>query len=69
MDNLAQCLRYYVADRLSNDPGWKNVAVSKVLLLKRLSVDVGYQPCSENDSYHHSSVLSLTFCFNPGLPV
>ncbi|XP_072217828.1 5'-3' exoribonuclease 2 isoform X2 [Leuresthes tenuis] len=27
MDNLAQCLRYYVADRLSNDPGWKNVAV------------------------------------------
>ncbi|XP_016519821.1 5'-3' exoribonuclease 2 isoform X2 [Poecilia formosa] len=27
MDNLAQCLRYYVAERLSNDPGWKNVAV------------------------------------------
>lgn len=27
MDNLAQCLRYYVADRLSNDPGWKNVTV------------------------------------------
>ncbi|XP_069033572.1 5'-3' exoribonuclease 2 isoform X2 [Embiotoca jacksoni] len=27
MDNLAQCLRYYVADRLSNDPGWKNVVV------------------------------------------
>ncbi|KAG7215837.1 hypothetical protein INR49_021872 [Caranx melampygus] len=27
MDNLAQCLRYYVADRLSNDPGWRNVTV------------------------------------------
>ncbi|TKS75349.1 5'-3' exoribonuclease 2 [Collichthys lucidus] len=27
MDNLAQCLRYYVADRLSNDPGWRNVVV------------------------------------------
>ncbi|XP_015251166.1 PREDICTED: 5'-3' exoribonuclease 2 [Cyprinodon variegatus] len=27
MDNLARCLRYYVADRLSNDPGWKNVVV------------------------------------------
>ncbi|XP_034555130.1 5'-3' exoribonuclease 2 isoform X5 [Notolabrus celidotus] len=27
MDNLAQCLRYYVADRLSNDPGWQNVTV------------------------------------------
>ncbi|XP_028296339.1 5'-3' exoribonuclease 2 isoform X3 [Gouania willdenowi] len=27
MDNLAQCLRYYVAERLSNDPGWKNIVV------------------------------------------
>ncbi|XP_048371455.1 5'-3' exoribonuclease 2 isoform X2 [Sphaerodactylus townsendi] len=27
MDNLAKCLRYYVADRLNNDPGWKNVTV------------------------------------------
>uniref|UniRef100_A0A671X0P3 5'-3' exoribonuclease n=1 Tax=Sparus aurata TaxID=8175 RepID=A0A671X0P3_SPAAU len=27
MDNLAKCLRYYVADRLSNDPGWSNVTV------------------------------------------
>ncbi|CAN9507338.1 unnamed protein product [Ophioblennius macclurei] len=27
MDNLARCLRYYVAERLSNDPGWKNVTV------------------------------------------
>ncbi|GAA6102175.1 5'-3' exoribonuclease 2 [Tachysurus ichikawai] len=27
MDNLAKCLRYYVADRLSNDPGWRNVTV------------------------------------------
>ncbi|XP_049613705.1 5'-3' exoribonuclease 2 [Syngnathus scovelli] len=27
MDNLAQCLRYYVADRLSNDPGWRNLTV------------------------------------------
>uniref|UniRef100_A0A8K9Y332 5'-3' exoribonuclease n=1 Tax=Oncorhynchus mykiss TaxID=8022 RepID=A0A8K9Y332_ONCMY len=27
MDNLAKCLRYYVADRLSNDPGWRNITV------------------------------------------
>ncbi|KAM8725999.1 5'-3' exoribonuclease 2 [Acanthopagrus schlegelii] len=27
MDNLAKCLRYYVADRLSNDPGWSNITV------------------------------------------
>ncbi|XP_019727107.1 5'-3' exoribonuclease 2 isoform X1 [Hippocampus comes] len=27
MDNLARCLRYYVADRLSNDPGWRNITV------------------------------------------
>ncbi|XP_051951280.1 5'-3' exoribonuclease 2 [Xyrauchen texanus] len=27
MDNLAKCLRYYVADRLTNDPGWQNVTV------------------------------------------
>ncbi|XP_023697528.2 5'-3' exoribonuclease 2 isoform X2 [Paramormyrops kingsleyae] len=27
MDNLAKCLRYYVADRLSNDPGWRNLTV------------------------------------------
>jgi 5'-3' exoribonuclease 2 len=25
MARLADCLRYYIADRLSNDPGWKNV--------------------------------------------
>jgi 5'-3' exoribonuclease 2 len=25
MDQLAICLRYYVIDRLNNDPGWKNV--------------------------------------------
>ncbi|KAI7799488.1 5'-3' exoribonuclease 2 isoform X1 [Triplophysa rosa] len=27
MDNLAKCLRYYVADRLTNDPGWSNITV------------------------------------------
>ncbi|XP_062857792.1 5'-3' exoribonuclease 2 [Trichomycterus rosablanca] len=27
MDNLAKCLRYYIVDRLSNDPGWRNVTV------------------------------------------
>ncbi|KAM6915509.1 5'-3' exoribonuclease 2 [Xenentodon cancila] len=27
MDNLAHCLRYYVAERLSNDPGWRNIVV------------------------------------------
>ncbi|XP_061098917.1 5'-3' exoribonuclease 2 isoform X3 [Conger conger] len=27
MDNLAKCLRYYVADRLSNDPGWRSLTV------------------------------------------
>lgn len=28
MDNLAKCLRYYIADRLNNDPGWKNLTVN-----------------------------------------
>lgn len=27
MDNLAKCLRYYIADRLNNDPGWRNITV------------------------------------------
>ena len=27
MDRLAECLRYYITDRLNNDPGWKNVKV------------------------------------------
>ncbi|TSP57651.1 5'-3' exoribonuclease 2 [Bagarius yarrelli] len=27
MDNLAKSLRYYIADRLSNDPGWRNITV------------------------------------------
>uniref|UniRef100_UPI00398EDA4E 5'-3' exoribonuclease 2 isoform X2 n=1 Tax=Pristiophorus japonicus TaxID=55135 RepID=UPI00398EDA4E len=27
MDNLAQCLRYYIADRLNTDPGWKDLTV------------------------------------------
>uniref|UniRef100_A0A671SJI4 5'-3' exoribonuclease n=1 Tax=Sinocyclocheilus anshuiensis TaxID=1608454 RepID=A0A671SJI4_9TELE len=27
MDNLAKCLRYYIADRLTNDPGWHNITV------------------------------------------
>lgn len=27
MANLSLCLRYYIADRLNNDPGWKNIKV------------------------------------------
>lgn len=27
MHKLAECLRYYVYDRLNNDPGWKNLTV------------------------------------------
>ena len=27
MANLSICLRYYIADRLNNDPGWKNIKV------------------------------------------
>jgi len=27
MHKLAKCLRYYVHDRLNNDPGWKNIQV------------------------------------------
>uniref|UniRef100_A0A4W4F4I0 5'-3' exoribonuclease n=1 Tax=Electrophorus electricus TaxID=8005 RepID=A0A4W4F4I0_ELEEL len=27
MDNLAKCLRYYIADRLTNDPGWRTLSV------------------------------------------
>ena len=28
MANLSLCLRYYIADRLNNDPGWKNIQVT-----------------------------------------
>ena len=27
MHKLAKCLRYYIHDRLNNDPGWKNIQV------------------------------------------
>ncbi|XP_076874177.1 5'-3' exoribonuclease 2 [Brachyhypopomus gauderio] len=27
MDNLAKCLRYYVAERLTSDPGWRTLTV------------------------------------------
>ncbi|XP_070576622.1 5'-3' exoribonuclease 2-like [Ptychodera flava] len=27
MFRLAECLRYYISDRLTNDPGWKNIKV------------------------------------------
>ncbi|KAK3752419.1 hypothetical protein QZH41_008621, partial [Actinostola sp. cb2023] len=27
MANLSQCLTYYIAERLNNDPGWKNIKV------------------------------------------
>ena len=27
MHRLADCLRYYVHDRLNSDPGWKNIKV------------------------------------------
>ena len=31
MDRLAVCLRYYIADRLATDPGWKNIKVMFIL--------------------------------------
>lgn len=27
MSHLSECLRYYIHDRLSSDPGWRNVKV------------------------------------------
>ena len=27
MFRLADCLRYYIHDRLNNDPGWQNIEV------------------------------------------
>ena len=32
MTNLSICLRYYIADRLNNDPGWRNIKVSTLHL-------------------------------------
>ena len=32
MASLLICLRYYIADRLNNDPGWRNIKVSTVHL-------------------------------------
>lgn len=29
MQRLAECLRYYVHDRLNNDPGWRNIEVTR----------------------------------------
>ena len=31
MDRLAVCLRFYISDRLTNDPGWKNIKVNYLL--------------------------------------
>lgn len=42
MDNLANCLRYYVADRLSNDPGWRNITVSVTLMQSEMLPAISY---------------------------
>uniref|UniRef100_A0A8B9G9U8 5'-3' exoribonuclease n=1 Tax=Amazona collaria TaxID=241587 RepID=A0A8B9G9U8_9PSIT len=41
MDNLAKCLRYYIADRLNSDPGWKNLTLNQTTIQTLITVCVG----------------------------
>lgn len=59
MDNLAKCLRYYIADRLSNDPGWRNLTVCSAsqpnkdfLILRCLNGHVLHDNVLVNDGPH-----------------
>jgi len=43
MANLSICLRYYISDRLNNDPGWKNIKVGSwknIDTVKRTAVEI-----------------------------
>lgn len=54
MDNLAKCLRYYIADRLNSDPGWKNLTVSLPLSPLREMEEVfglGWDPAEEQQKF------------------
>lgn len=57
MDNLAKCLRYYIADRLNSDPGWKNLTVSLLLSPLREMEEVfglGWDPAEEQQKFDRS---------------
>lgn len=59
MDNLAKCLRYYIADRLNNDPGWKSVTVRQRLHALLLYFQIKCPFLNTSPSFN----------LDPGLPV
>lgn len=67
MDNLAKCLRYYIADRLNNDPGWRNITVREPV---EAAIPSCQQGILEKMLFGNRVVVGhFSLNFDPGLPV
>ena len=69
MANLSLCLRYYIADRLNNDLGWKNIKVEvmphvffRVVFVMKGMVNVSPGKCN-NEMYFLECNLSAPLNF------